>query len=175
LGGTRNMAATITIEDPLAAADSGAIEVTVELAASGSKRWCFFMTPRALEACGDTLAGSSVRVHLGEPHMIVVSRIDQDVITEVLRDLEKRDELVAHTAPLDSTRRTDEEAFLGAVRALRRSRIEEPHAWASDTIEDYLEAAIAWAEYSNFGENQNVRISPWAKVQAFLEAGRVYE
>lgn len=171
------MTMTITIEDDrLDAATAGAIEVTIQLSGSGERRWCFFMTPEALRACGNTLeAQPDVRVHIGVPHMIVVSRIDAEIIIEVLRDLEQRGELLRHTAPIDDQEESEQEQFLRAVQTLRESRMREPHLWQSDTIEDYLEAALAWAKDSDFGERQGVGTSAWAKVRAFLEAGQVYE
>jgi hypothetical protein len=87
------------IDDDLAAADHGAIEVTVTLT-DERRRWCFFMTPAALEACGDYVPGTRVRVHLGEPHMIVVSEISVDIIASVLRELEATGELERRTLPL---------------------------------------------------------------------------
>jgi hypothetical protein len=88
---------TFTIDDPLHGADTGAIEVIVRVSDGTTARWCFFMTPEALRSCGDTLESHpDVRVHIGVPHMFVVSRI----IEEVLRDLEARGELLAHTLPI---------------------------------------------------------------------------
>ena len=46
----------IEIEDDLAGQDRGAIEVTLTLS-DGGRRWCFFMTPAALETCGDWIDG----------------------------------------------------------------------------------------------------------------------
>lgn len=44
------------------------------------------------------------------------------------------------------------------------------------TIEAFLEAAIAWAEDSDFGENQDLHgASPWRKVASFLYCGKIYE
>jgi hypothetical protein len=92
-----------TIEDDLARAHEAAVEVTVTLA-DERRRWCFFMTPAALAACGDVVEGTRVRLHLGEPHMIVVSELTPDVIERVLRELEAAGELVRRTLPLDRTR-----------------------------------------------------------------------
>lgn len=167
---------TISIEDPLDAAPVRAIEVTVRVVNGGPLRWCFFMTPETLATCGDMLATRpGVRVHLGVAHMIVVSRIDADVIHEVLRQLDRRGELLMHTAPAGAPEQSEEEQFLRAVQALRDSRSTHPELWQSDTIEDYFEAALAWARDSDFGARQAVGASPWAKVRAFLEAGRSCE
>ena len=51
-----------------------------------------------------------------------------------------------------------------------------PNGWENHTIEDFLEAAQAWAEASNFGESQNLKgASPWKKFAAFLYCGLIYE
>ena len=71
-----------TIDDPVSEADSGAIEVTVTLE-NGTKRWCFFMTPEALANVGDWVDGTQVHWHVDVPHMIVVSRLDEDIIDRV--------------------------------------------------------------------------------------------
>ena len=94
------------IDDDLAAAGRGAIEVTVTLA-DEQRRWCCFMTPAALAAVGDFVEGTSVRVHFGEPHMIVVSEVSRDVIERVLRQLEADGELVRRTLPLRVSGRSD--------------------------------------------------------------------
>ena len=87
------------INDDLSGADASAIEVTVTLSEE-ERRWCFFVTPRALAAAGDFVDGTAVRVHLGEPHMIVVSEISRDVIERVLRALDAAGELARRTLPL---------------------------------------------------------------------------
>ena len=93
------MLRSYSIDDDLAEADRGAIEVTVTLA-DERRRWCFFMTPAALAACGDWVAGTRVRLHLGEPHMIVVTEITPDVIERVLRQLESSGALERRTLPV---------------------------------------------------------------------------
>ena len=87
------------IDDDLATADEGAIEVTVTLT-DERRRWLFFMTPAALAACGDWVKGTRVRMHLGEPHMIVVAEVTVDIIERVLRQLEASGELERRTLPL---------------------------------------------------------------------------
>ena len=150
---------TLHIRDPLEDADLGAIEVDVTI--GHDRRWCFFMTPAALASCGDWVEGTKTRVHLGVPHMIVVSQVDEQIIRSVLASLDAKGELLAHTAPVETA--SEEEHFLLAVQALRQSRITDPASWQSDTIEDYLEAALAWAHDSRFGERQNIAASPWAR------------
>ena len=87
------------IDDDLANADTGAIEVTVTLA-DERRRWCFFMTPAALAAVGDWVEGTKVHLHLGELHMIVVSEISVEIIERVLRQLEAEGDLERRTLPL---------------------------------------------------------------------------
>lgn len=48
--------------------------------------------------------------------------------------------------------------------------------WENVSIEHFLEAAVAWAEDSNFGLNQGlVASNPWHRFAAFLYAGKIYE
>lgn len=53
--------------------------------------------------------------------------------------------------------------------------------WENASIEDYLDAAVAWAEDSQFGRRMSAKeyelaaVSPWRRMAAFLMAGRVYE
>ena len=90
---------SFTIDDPLSLAPTGAVEVTVTFD-TGERRWCFFFTPDALSRCGDFVDDSDVRLHLGVPHMFVLSRIDSVLIEKVLRSLDTAGELVEHTVPL---------------------------------------------------------------------------
>jgi len=85
------MLKSFTIDDDLAAQDTGAIEVTLNLA-DGNRRWCYFMTPVALSACGDWVEGTQVRYHYDAPHMIIVvaATLNHALIERVLRDLEKQ-------------------------------------------------------------------------------------
>ena len=84
-----------TIKDDLALADHLGIEVTVTFT-DGRFGWCFFMTPSAQATGGDWVDGTEVRVHLGVPHMIVVSEISQDIIERILRRMERDGELLEH-------------------------------------------------------------------------------
>jgi hypothetical protein len=90
---------SFVIEDDLARASSGGIEVRVMLA-GGEERWCFFMTPPALAACGDLLPRSGLRIHLGVKHMIVVSEIDAEVVAEVFAQIDKEGLLREHTSSI---------------------------------------------------------------------------
>ena len=89
-----------SIDDDLGEADRGAIEVSITLA-DERRRWCYFMTPSAFAACGDFVSGTNVRVHRGEPHMIVVSEASRTIIEAVLRTLEAEGELERRTLPLE--------------------------------------------------------------------------
>lgn len=53
-----------------------------------------------LAVCGDLLEGTRVRVHLGVPHIIIVSELSAGIIDDVLNQLYDRGELEVHTAPL---------------------------------------------------------------------------
>ncbi len=55
---------TFRIDDDLAAASRGAVEVTVTMD-DGASRWCFFMTPPALAAAGDWVPGTQVMSQYG--------------------------------------------------------------------------------------------------------------
>ena len=85
---------------------------------------------------------------------------------------------------------TDEASFLDFVRALEADRRlaakleeQEPHGygalrgWQNATIEQFLEAAVAWADDSEFGRRQTLRVdvSPWRRLAVFLYAGKIYE
>ena len=88
---------TFSIDDPVTISDHAGIEVTVDVPGIG-RRWCVFMTPTALSASGDVIAGA--RVHYGERHVITVSTMTSEVIRAVLEDLERSGELLTRTLPL---------------------------------------------------------------------------
>ncbi len=85
----------------------------------------------------------------------------------------------------------DRDSFLAFVRALasdRRASVaadrpassnpHDPHAggWENGTIEDFLEAALAWAESTGMGEAQGLPIEPsWRAFAVFLHCGKIYE
>ena len=94
------MLQSYTVDDDLAHAAHTAIEVTVTLT-DGRRRWCFFMTPSALAASGDWVHGTRVGIHLGEPHMLVVSELSAKIIERVLRQLEAAGELERRTLPIE--------------------------------------------------------------------------
>ena len=84
------------IEDDLAEAETGAIEVVVTMS-DGTLRWCYFMTPAALASTGDLVPGTQVTLHYDAPYMIVVSEISADIIARVLKHLDQIGELVSCT------------------------------------------------------------------------------
>lgn len=99
------MPLTFSLDDDLETQDAGAIEVTLHMA-DGSRRWCYLMTPTALASCGDRLDGTTVRIHYGAPHMIVVAgRLTEDIVDRVLRrmaragDIEKCSQALADAEP----------------------------------------------------------------------------
>jgi len=83
------------------------------------------------------------------------------------------------------------ETFLDFARALIADRARavaqesltpsSPHGadaggWENTRIETFLEAAIAWAEGSAFGQKQGLaRSNPWKQFAHFLYAGKIYE
>lgn len=83
------------ITDPLACS----VEVTIDF--GEQKRWLFFATPQLLASVGDRVAGTQVRVHLGERHMIVVSELSTAIVDAVLRELHTTGELESRTLALE--------------------------------------------------------------------------
>ena len=81
----------------------------------------------------------------------------------------------------------DESSFLRFVAALRADREAaagehvDPSGsgalgWQNHTIEAFLEAAMAWAEDSNFGRRVGLTdVSPWKRFASFLYCGKTYE
>jgi len=84
------------ILDDLNSADKNAIEVEFELD-NGQKRWAFFFTPQGIVSCGDWIPETKVRVHLGVPHMIVVSEISEEIIEKTVQMLENEDLIELNT------------------------------------------------------------------------------
>ena len=84
----------------------------------------------------------------------------------------------------------DQESFLEFARALQtdkededRKEKEKPanpysygwNGWVNNTIDGFLESAIAWSEDSNFGNNIENTENPWKKFALFLYGGKIYE
>jgi len=95
------MLASFTIVDDLATQDFGAVEVDLQLE-NGERRWCYFMTPAALAACGDFVSATKIRVHYGAPHMIVVAgALNHALIERVLRDIDAAGEIMVRSCSVD--------------------------------------------------------------------------
>lgn len=63
-------------------------------------------------------------------------------------------------------------AFVHALAADKRA----DNNWENTSVETFLEAAIAWAEDSEFGIRQGLSPSnPWAQFATFLYCGKIYE
>ena len=86
------------IDDRIEVPLTCSVEVTIDF--PSGKRWLFFVTPDLLARVGDFVEGTQSRVHLGEPHMIVVSDISSTIIDLVLQQLADSDELERRTLPL---------------------------------------------------------------------------
>jgi len=96
------MMKSFTIEDELSLQATGAVEVIVEMQ-DGQRRWCYFLTPDALRDCGDWIDGTQVRIHYNAPYMIVVAApLDENVIRQALRHLDRDGKLEVCTMPLES-------------------------------------------------------------------------
>jgi hypothetical protein len=94
-GGDVPRLASFHLDDPLPAEIP--VDVSMELA-DGSKRWCWFATPRMLERCGDHVPGTEVHMHYCG-HMIILSEISEQLIEAALRHLERQGELLDYTVP----------------------------------------------------------------------------
>jgi hypothetical protein len=84
----------------------------------------------------------------------------------------------------------DEESFLAFVRTLAADRrlaariegnrpdgYDAPRGWQNDTIEQFLESALSWAEDTEFGRTQGLpdNVTPWRRLAVFLYTGKIYE
>jgi len=95
-----NCLSSFTIDDDLAMQEGGGIEVTLTMR-DGSRRWCFFMRPEALQACGDWLDGTKARLHFGAPHMIVLAaELTPAVIERSLKQIDAEGALLGCSLPL---------------------------------------------------------------------------
>lgn len=51
-----------------------------------------------------------------------------------------------------------------------------PNGWETDTIEDFLDAALRWAEDSDMGQKQGLPETPsWRALAVFLYCSKIYE
>jgi hypothetical protein len=85
----------------------------------------------------------------------------------------------------------DQESFLAFIRSLVADRKDEvlkerakpstprgpgANGWENDTIEGFLDAAVSWAEDSQFGKSQGLSEgNPWCQFAVFLYCGKIYE
>lgn len=70
----------------------------------------------------------------------------------------------------------DSPTFLEFARALAEDKAANSDRWENTTIEAFLEGAIAWAQDSDFGLNQELTPSnPWQQFAVFLYCGKIYE
>lgn len=70
----------------------------------------------------------------------------------------------------------DEKSFLLFVKSLIKDR-QSPDDWESNTIGEFLESSVAWAEDSDFGINQDsdLETNKWKQFAVFLYCGKIYE
>ncbi len=70
----------------------------------------------------------------------------------------------------------DEKSFLLFVKSLIKDR-KSPDDWENNTIDDFLESSVAWAEDSSFGINQDSELetNKWKQFAVFLYCGKIYE
>ncbi|MDD4930278.1 MAG: hypothetical protein PHP85_13510 [Gallionella sp.] len=96
-----SMLSTFTIDDDLSSQESRGIEVILQLE-NGTRRWCYFMTPGALAACGDWIDGTQIRIHYAAPYMIVVAcQLTEDVIENALKHIDRAGEIEKCTLAID--------------------------------------------------------------------------
>ena len=81
----------------------------------------------------------------------------------------------------------NEKSFLIFVKALIMDRDQHESKqtddfgfsddWANNTISDYLDSAVAWAEASKFGLSQDSELAhnKWRQFATFLYCGKIYE
>jgi hypothetical protein len=86
---------------------------------------------------------------------------------------------------------TDRDSFFAFVKALIEDRKDEiakekitpsnpygpgANGWENGTIEDFLEAALAWAKATKMGQSQELSGEPsWKAFAVFLYCGKIYE
>lgn len=70
----------------------------------------------------------------------------------------------------------DEKSFLLFVKSLIKDR-ESPEDWENNSISDFLESSVAWAEDADFGINQDseLKTNKWKQFSVFLYCGKIYE
>lgn len=87
---------------------------------------------------------------------------------------------------------SDAESFLAFVEALKQDRLAESaeqsdgpeppscgegsRGWCNHTIEEFLDAALAWARSTDVGATQGLSDEcPWKRFAVFLYCGKIYE
>jgi hypothetical protein len=91
-----------------------------------------------------------------------------DLLFAKLKSVDDEASLIAFARAL----LVDREAAEGALLSLDGFKGD----WANNSIAEFLEAAVAWAEDSEFGAHPGPKAAnPWALFAAFLWAGRGYE
>ncbi len=70
----------------------------------------------------------------------------------------------------------DEKSFLLFVKSLIKDR-KSSDGWENNTIDEFLESSVAWAEDSDFGINQDSELetNKWKQFAVFLYCGKIYE
>jgi len=70
----------------------------------------------------------------------------------------------------------DEASFLAFVEALHADLRTDQASWLNGSIEQFLEAALAWGETTAMGASQGLSTaSPWRRCAEFLYCGKMYE
>jgi len=70
----------------------------------------------------------------------------------------------------------DEASFLVFIAGLIRDRRANNAEWQNETIEQFLEAGLAWAESTGLGATQGLEnASPWKRAAVLLYCGKMYE
>jgi len=70
----------------------------------------------------------------------------------------------------------DEASFLVFVRALLSDLRANEASWENGNTEQFLDAALSWAESTNVGASQGLAdASPWKRAATMLYCGKIYE
>lgn len=95
------------------------------------------------------------------------------LLHELLEQVDDRDSFFKFVSALSNERRLD-----------AREERDDPsppygpthRGWENTTIEDFLEAALAWAKTTQMGRTQGLGEEPsWKSFAAFLYLGKIYE
>ncbi|KAF0811609.1 hypothetical protein IGB42_03898 [Andreprevotia sp. IGB-42] len=69
---------------------------------------------------------------------------------------------------------TDATSFLAFAHALQQDRLEHAASWPQQSLEDYLAAALDWADSTHMGKTQGLNDAPpWKRFAMFLYCGKV--